>query len=86
MVRLIESPNPLQEQMTMFWHDRFATSRRVLPEEFISLGKKHWEMLRKYAFGNYRTFLQELTMDPLMLIWLDGGNNPKDKPLRKLCP
>ena len=30
LVHLIEGPNPLLERMTMFWHDRFATSRRVL--------------------------------------------------------
>ncbi len=80
MVRLIESPNPLQEQMTMFWHDRFATSGRVLSGRDRGLAQKHWEMLRTYALGNYRTFLQELTIDPLMLIWLDGANSPKSSP------
>ena len=30
--------------------------------------------------GNYRTFLQDLTIDPLMLIWLDGANSPKQSP------
>ncbi|MGB0715619.1 MAG: DUF1800 family protein, partial [Phycisphaerae bacterium] len=30
--------------------------------------------------GDYRVFLQELTIDPLMLIWLDGANSPKENP------
>ncbi len=80
MVRLIESPSPLQEKMTMFWHDRFATSRRVLGGRDRNLAKNHWEMLRENAMGNYRTFLQELTIDPHMLIWLDGANSPKSNP------
>jgi uncharacterized protein (DUF1800 family) len=80
MVRLIESPNPLHEQMTMFWHDRFATSARVLSGRDRGLAQKHWEMLERNAMGNYRTFLQELTIDPLMLLWLNGGDSPKSNP------
>jgi uncharacterized protein (DUF1800 family) len=80
LVYLIESPNPLQERLTLFWHDRFATSRRVLNGRDKSLGNTHWEMLRRNALGNYRTFLQELTIDPLMLIWLNGADSPKEAP------
>ncbi len=80
LVYLIESPNPLYEKMAMFWHDRFATSRRVVEGRDAGLAIKHWEMLRENALGDYRTFLQELTIDPLMLIWLDGANSPKDSP------
>ncbi len=37
-------------------------------------------MLRANALGNYREFLRQLTLDPLMLIWLDGANSPKHNP------
>ncbi len=80
MVYLLESPNPLHERMALFWHDRFATSRRVVSGRDRNLAVIHWNMLRDQALGNYRTFLQELTIDPLMLIWLDGANSPKDNP------
>lgn len=80
LVYLLEGPNPLHEKMALFWHDRFATSRRVLNGRDQGLGRIHWEMLRTQALGNYRTFLQELTIDPLMLIWLDGANSPKQSP------
>lgn len=80
MVHLLESPNPLLERMSMFWHDRFATSRRVLTDRDRRLAVLHWEMLRNNALGNYRVFLEQLTLDPLMLIWLDGGNSPKTRP------
>lgn len=81
LIHLIESPNPLRERLALFWHDRFATSRRVAfdgPNRFTSV--LHWEMLRRNALGNYRQFLQELTIDPLMLVWLDGGKSPKENP------
>ncbi|QOJ15505.1 MAG: DUF1800 family protein [Planctomycetia bacterium] len=77
---MIESPNPLQERMALFWHDRFATSRRVLPGGEGNLAIHHWQMLRAYALTNYRDFLGSLTLDPLMLIWLDGANSPKASP------
>jgi hypothetical protein len=80
LVHLIESPNPLREKMTLFWHDRFATSRRVLDGRDRNLGLLHLNMLREYSLGNYRLFLRQLTLDPLMLIWLDGANSPKESP------
>lgn len=80
LVYLLEGANPFRERMAMFWHDRFATSDRVLSGRDRNLGPQHWRMLRDNALGNYREFLQELTIDPLMLIWLDGANSPKDNP------
>lgn len=80
MVYLIEGRNPLRERMAMFWHDRFATSRRVLSGRDAGLALLHWQMLRDNALGDYRQFLRYLTIDPLMLIWLDGANSPKENP------
>jgi len=80
LVHLIESPNPLYERMALFWHDRFATSRRILDGRDNGLAVLHWQMLRANALGNYRAFLEELTIDPLMLLWLDGANSPKENP------
>lgn len=81
LLHLIESPNILNERMAMFWHDRFATSDRVITDyRDGNLGMLHWDMLRRNSLGNYRVFLEELTLDPLMLIWLDGANSPKQNP------
>jgi hypothetical protein len=80
MVHLMQGPNPLYERMAMFWHDRFATSRRVLNGGQGSLAIRHWEMLRRNGLGNYHEFLSDLTLDPLMLIWLNAADSPKDAP------
>ncbi len=80
LVYLLESPNPLREKMALFWHDRFATSRRVLKGRDAGLAVLHLKMLRSNALGNYRDFLQQLTLDPLMLLWLNGENSPKSNP------
>ncbi len=81
MVYLLESRNPLYERMAMFWHDRFATSKRVASGwRERSLPVQHYEMIRANALGNYRDFLVELTLDPLMLLWLNGSDSPKENP------
>ncbi len=77
---MLEGPNPLNERMSLFWHDRFATSGRVAEGGDLPARVGHYEMLRRNALGNYRQFLEELTLDPLMLIWLDGANSPKSNP------
>lgn len=81
MVAMLEGPNPLLERVALFWHDRFATSGRVATDwRDRSLAAIHMHMLRNHALGNYREFLEALTLDPLMLIWLDGANSPKQAP------
>lgn len=81
LVHLIESPNPLHERMALFWHDRFATSKRAATSHRErGLPLIHYDMLHHHALGNYRMFLLQLTLDPLMLLWLDGANSPKDSP------
>ncbi|MCA9255662.1 MAG: DUF1800 family protein [Phycisphaerales bacterium] len=80
LVYMLEGNNPLHERLALFWHDRFATSRRVVSGVDDALAVMHWQMLRANALSNYRSFLEALTLDPLMLVWLDGGNSPKDNP------
>lgn len=81
LIRMIEGPNPFHERMTMFWHDRFATARRAAQNySDRNLPLAHLEMLRRNALGNYRNFLVDLTLDPLMLLWLDGANSPASAP------
>ncbi len=81
MVWMLEGPNPLLERVALFWHDRFATSGRVATDwRDRTLAAIHMNMLRNHALGNYREFLEALTLDPLMLIWLDGANSPKQAP------
>lgn len=81
LVRIVEGPNPFHERMAIFWHDRFATSYRAAPSyNDRTMALNHLEMLRRNSLGNYRNFLIDLTLDPLMLRWLDGANSPASSP------
>ncbi len=76
--RLVDTVRPLEQKLTLFWHDHFATSA-----EKVAFGPtmyQHMEVLRKNAAGNFRTLLGEVSKNPGMLFWLDNQENVKGKP------
>lgn len=73
--RMIRSTHPLQEKLTLFWHDHFATAEGDTP---LLLAQNR--MLRKHAFGSFRTLLGEVTRDPAMQLFLSLADSTKDAP------
>ncbi len=78
LTRMLYSPYPLQEKLTLFWHNHFATSNAKVQNARFMLGQ--YERLRKYALGNFATLLKEMSYDPAMLVWLDGRGSKKASP------
>lgn len=71
--RMVESEANIQEKMTLFWHNHFATR-----SEAIFSGKtiyNHNQLLRQHALGNFKQFAKAVTIDPLMLVFLNGYLN-----------
>ena len=81
--RMIITPHPLLEKMTLFWHDHFATSNAKVKNP--ALMKKHVQMLRSHALGSFEPLLQDVSRDPAMLVWLDANTNRKSQPNDKLA-
>ncbi len=75
---MLNTPSPLQEKMTLFWHNHFATSSQKV--RFPPLLYQQNLLLRRNALGNFRTMLHEMARDPAMLIYLDGANSRKEQP------
>jgi hypothetical protein len=78
MYRMSHTPRPLEEKMTLFWHNHFATAN-------YKVDNPRWmwqqnQVFRTHALGNFRTMLQAVSRDPAMLVWLDGAENRKGKP------
>jgi uncharacterized protein (DUF1800 family) len=63
----------LTEKMTLFWHNHFATELGVYAD--ARYGYKHLSMLRQHALGNFKTLVEEVTIDPAMLRYLNGNQN-----------
>lgn len=78
VLRLLITRRPLQEKMTLFWHDHFATSAAKVQGPPLMYGQN--ELLRKNATGKFQTLLLEVSKDPAMLFWLDNQYNVRGKP------
>lgn len=76
--RMVSTRRPLQEKMVLFWHWHFPTGHGKV---FIS--QAHWqqnELYRRHATGNFRELAQAVTLDPAMLLYLDGESNHRERP------
>ncbi len=78
LYRMLYSPHPLQEKLTLFWHNHFATSNAKVQNAAQMLGQ--YELLRRNALGNFATMLQEMSKDPAMMVWLDTRGSKKGNP------
>ena len=76
--RMIETPHPLLEKMTLFWHDYFAISAAQVPDG--ALMQRHVQLLRTNALGNFPTLLAEIARDPATLMSLGATPNRKVQP------
>ncbi len=75
MTRLIETKNVVLEKQTLFWHGHFACRIRQ-PYLMQELNNIH----RKFAFGNFRDLLVEVSKSPAMLLFLNNQQNKKEHP------
>ena len=65
------------EKMTLFWHNHFVTS------DFVSWPRLKYiyiTTIRENALGNFRELAKAMTIDPLMLLFLNGSTNTKVAP------
>jgi uncharacterized protein (DUF1800 family) len=76
LTRMIYTARPLEERMTFFWHDHFATSIEKIGES--TLMRNQNDLFRKYALGSFRALCSEVARDPAMLFWLDNYLSVKE--------
>ena len=76
--RMVATPRPLEERMTLFWHDHFATSNQKL--RYYKRMVKQNETLRRFATAGFRDLLVAMAQDPAMVWFLDNRTNVKEHP------
>ena len=76
--RMLASPRPLEEKLTLFWHGHFATAANKVRDYRMMLRQN--VMLRERASGRLRDLLVSILKDPAMLVFLDNGENVKEHP------
>src|SRR5207244_10080819 len=70
LYRCLFSPHPLQERLTLMWHNHFATSN--LKVDDLRLMKRQNDLLRQYALSPFGELLTGMIRDPALLKWLDA--------------
>src|SRR5205809_3037358 len=96
LFRMVHTNRPLQEKMTLFWHNHFATGYNKIAGASNATDATRYmaakasedpghvrgqiEMLRDNALGNFRDILLNVAKDTAMLYWLDGYTNTRTRP------
>lgn len=76
--RMVKTSRPLEEKMTLFWHNHFATAISKVGSPYLMYMQN--KFLRANALGNFKDILMGMTSDPAMLIWLDGNGSSEGNP------
>jgi uncharacterized protein (DUF1800 family) len=83
LTRMIETPRPLEERMTLFWHGHFATSFRTIENSYHMF--KQNMLFRRHALGNFGELLFGIIRDPAMLAYLNNNQSRKGRPNENLA-
>lgn len=75
--RMIESPRPLEEKLTLFWHGQ-------VPVQYSTVGDSYYmylqnQLYRDNAAGNFATLLHGIAHDAAMLKYLNNDTNVKGR-------
>jgi uncharacterized protein (DUF1800 family) len=73
--KMVRSQRPLQEKLTLFWHDHFATRDQDAPL-MLAQNRK----LRTHALGVFPELLRAVTTDPAMQSFLSLVDSDKRDP------
>ena len=70
---MINTDAPLQEKMTVFWHQIFATG--VSKVDHYDEITDMVDMFREKGLGRFRELLLDVARNPAMIFWLDNNQN-----------
>ncbi len=78
VMQMANQKRSIHEKMVLFWHNHFSTEiNEVDDARYLYI---HNTVLRKYALGNFKEFVKQITLDPAMLKYLNGRLNSKNAP------
>ncbi len=83
LTRMIETPRPLEEKLTLFWHGHFATNYRTIENSYHMFMQN--QMFRANAAGNFGDILHAIIKDPAMIAYLDNNDSRKGRPNENLA-
>lgn len=76
--QMLFTKRPLQQNLTLFWHNHFAVSGSKI--EYGANMLDYLLVLQENANGNFRQLLSKISRTPAMIQWLDSDSNIKGRP------
>jgi len=83
LYRMLFTPDPLTERLTLLWHNHFATSQLKVGD--VAAMHDQNETFRRHACAPFGDLLRAMLRDPALLIWLDAPSNRKGAPNENLA-
>lgn len=75
---MLNQPTTIHQKLTLFWHNLLVT--QFWDVFYGKVSYKYYSMLYDNAFGNFKSLIKSLTIDPAMLFFLNGTFNNKEAP------
>ncbi len=70
---LVTQTPSLHEKMVLFWHNHFVTETQIVNNANYSY--QYIQLLRDSALGNIKKLVYDMTINPAMLVYLNGNAN-----------
>lgn len=70
---MLNQDRSIREKMTLFWHNHFSTETNDVG--YAQYIYKHHALLRANALGNFKSLVKAVSIDPAMLVYLNGQQN-----------
>ena len=80
--RMLGTPDPVGERLTLMWHDHFATAQSKVDD--LALMRRQNDTFRRLARAPFGTLLEAAIREPALLLYLDASSNRKDHPNENL--
>jgi uncharacterized protein (DUF1800 family) len=76
MERVNQQTFSIHEKMCLFWHNHFANEATFDARAVFD----YFRLIENRALGNFKTLVKEMTINPNMLVFLNGTQNNKFSP------
>jgi uncharacterized protein (DUF1800 family) len=73
LTRMVTTPRPLVEWMAWFWHGHFVSAFPKLKEPLYAVTQLR--LFQESGLGSFPALLRAVTVDPAMLVYLDGRSS-----------
>jgi uncharacterized protein (DUF1800 family) len=75
----LQQERNIREKMTFFWHNHIPTDFQYIVTEPL-FNYRYLALLRQHCLGNFKDLMRNITIDPAMLVYLDGRYNLNTSP------